>query len=70
MVDVMSLWQSYEQREIIEVKWIHGHYNSADSMTKAKPSSALKTLIDTNRINISITEWVERASMKQASTGI
>ena len=68
MVDVMSLRQSYERREITEIKWIHGHHNPADSMTKAKASSALKTVIDTNRINISTTEWVERASMKQAST--
>ena len=70
MVDMMSLRQLYERREITEVKWIHGHYNPADSMTKAKPSSALKTLINTNRINISTTEWVERANMKQANTGI
>ena len=70
MVDVMSLCQSYERQEITKVKWIYGHHNPADSMTKAKPSSALKTLIDTNCINISTTEWVERAGMKQASTGI
>ncbi len=36
-------------------------------MTKAKASSALKNVIETNPININITEWVERASMKQAS---
>ena len=67
---ILDLCQSYARREITEMKWIHGHHNPADSMTKAKPSSALKTVIDTNRINISTTEWVERASMKQASTGI
>ena len=70
IVDVMSLRQSYEQWEITEVKWIYGHHNPADSMTKAKPSSALKTLINTNCINISTTEWVKRASIKQASTEI
>ena len=37
-------------------------------MTKAKPSSFLKMLIDSNLININTTEWVERASMKQEST--
>ena len=56
MVDMISLRQSYKQREITKVKWIHGYHNSADSMTKAKFSAALKTLIDTNRINISTTE--------------
>ena len=70
IVDVISLGQSFKRREITEVKWIHRHYNPADSMTKAKPSLALKTLIDSNRINISIIEWVERISMKQASISI
>ncbi len=68
MIDVMSLRQLYEQREITEVKWIYGHHNPADSMTKAKAPSALKNLIEINRININTTEWVERASIKQAST--
>ena len=36
--------------------------NSADSMIKAKGSSALKTLIDTNLINLATVEWVERAA--------
>ena len=70
MVDVMSLCQSYEHREITEVKWIRGYHNPANSMTKTKLSSALNTLINSNRINISTTEWLERASMKQTSTGI
>ena len=69
MVDVINLCQSYERREITEVKWIHGHHNPADFMTKVKPLSALRMLIDSNLINISSTEWVERASMKQGSTG-
>ena len=34
--------------------------NSADSMIKTKGSSALKTLIDTNFINLATVEWVER----------
>jgi hypothetical protein len=61
MVDVMALRQSYERREITEVIWIHGINNPANSMIKAKPSTALKTMIDTNQINLNTTEWVERA---------
>ena len=56
MVDELSLRQSYESIEITEVKCIYGHHNPADFMTKAKTLSALKTLIDTNCINISTTE--------------
>lgn len=33
-------------------------------LTKAKPSSVLKTLIDTNCINIITTEWVEQANIE------
>ena len=62
MIDVMSLRQSYERREITEVKWVDGENNPADSLTKAKGSSALRTLIDTNRINLQTSEWVERAA--------
>lgn len=56
MVDVMSLSQLYEQQEMIKVKWIHGHYNLADFIIKVKSLPALKTLIDTNCINISTME--------------
>jgi hypothetical protein len=62
MIDVMCLRQSYERREIAEVKWIDGDSNPADAMTKSKPSSALKRLIDTNRIELKAVEWVERAT--------
>ena len=34
--------------------------NSTDSMIKAKGLSALKTLIDTNLINLTTIKWVER----------
>lgn len=60
MIDVMCLRQAYERREITEVKWIEGDTNPADSMTKSKPSGALKLLIDTNKVQLQEKEWVER----------
>lgn len=60
MIDVMCLRQSYERREITEVKWIDGDSNPADSMTKSKASTALKKLIDTNYLELQAIEWVER----------
>lgn len=59
MINVISFCQSYKRRETIEIKWIHGHNNLVDSMTKSKLSSVLKTLIDTNRIKLDINKWVE-----------
>ena len=60
MIDIMSLRQSYERREIAEIKWIEGNTNPADAMTKSNACSALKDLIDTNKINLKVTEWVDR----------
>jgi hypothetical protein len=56
----MCLRQTYERREITEVKWISGNDNLMDVMTKAKPCQVLKTLIDTNKLNLKVNEWVER----------
>jgi hypothetical protein len=42
------------------VKWIASKSNLADFITKTKPINALKTLIDTNKIDIQVQEWVER----------
>jgi hypothetical protein len=60
MIDVMSLRQFYERREIIEVKWIHDHNNFADVMIKIRTFFALKTIINENRFNLDTTKWVER----------
>ncbi|RFU26353.1 hypothetical protein B7463_g9983, partial [Scytalidium lignicola] len=60
MIDVMCLRQAYERRQIAEVRWIEGTTNPADSMTKGKPSSALKRLLDTNKVQLEVVEWVER----------
>ena len=56
----MCLYQAYERCEITEVKWINGRDNPVDAITKAKLCQALKTLIDMNKLNLEVTEWVER----------
>jgi TRAP-type C4-dicarboxylate transport system permease large subunit len=65
MIDVMILRQFYERREITEMIWIHDINNSANSMIKIKSSTALKTMIDINQINLNITEWVKRATTRK-----
>ena len=62
MVDLMCLRQSYERRQITEVKWIEGDTNPADAMTKGggKACQALTDLINTNKVNLNVTGWVER----------
>ena len=60
MIDLMCLRQAYERREIAEIKWISGETNLADAMTKSKLCPALKLLVDTNKLDLQVTEWVER----------
>jgi hypothetical protein len=70
MVNIMTLRQSYEQREIAEVVWIDGKSNPADAMTKSQPCQALRDLIDSNTIRIKAAGWVERTGRKdQPGTG-
>ena len=60
MVDLIYIRQLYERREIIEIKWISGGTNLADAMTKSKLYQAFKDLVDTNKLKLQATEWVER----------
>jgi hypothetical protein len=65
MIDVMILCQFYERSEITKMIWIHDINNSTNSMIKIKSSTALKTIIDINQINLNIIEWVKRATIKE-----
>lgn len=60
MIDIAMLRQSYERRELAEIKWIHGDSNPADAMTKSNCNGALQRLIDTNHIDLKEEVWVER----------
>jgi hypothetical protein len=65
MIDVMIFRQFYERREITEMIWIHDINNFVDFMIKTTFSSALKTMIDINQINLNIIEWVKQATTKK-----
>jgi hypothetical protein len=65
MIDVMILRQFFERREITEIKWVHETNNFVDVMIKSKSSSTLKTMIDINQINLDISEWIERATIRE-----
>jgi len=60
MIDIIGLRQSYERREISEVRWIDGTCNPADAMTKEKLGQALRHLIKTNTLNLITKGWVDR----------
>jgi hypothetical protein len=60
MIDIMAIRQSYERRELQEVRWINGDDNPADAMTKTKPNLSLETFINTNKLDIRVEGWVKR----------
>ena len=60
MIDLMALRQSYENREIDDIRWIHGTCNPADAMTKATPNEAMRTLVEDNQIVLKLEGWVKR----------
>jgi hypothetical protein len=60
MIDIMALRQSYERREITEIRWINGEDNPADAFTKASPNHALECFIDNNDLTVRVEGWVQR----------
>ena len=59
MVNLICLYQLYKRKEIAEIKQIKGNTNLANFIIKSKAYNALKQLINTNKVNISVIEWVE-----------
>jgi hypothetical protein len=60
MIDILALRQSYERRELAEIRWIDGDSNLADAMTKATPNRALEQLVSTNTIEVKVQGYVDR----------
>jgi hypothetical protein len=60
MIDIMALRQSYERREITEIRWINGDDNPADAFTKASPNRALERFINSNQLTVRVEGWVQR----------
>jgi hypothetical protein len=60
MIDIMAIRQSYERRELQEIRWINGQDNPADAMTKSSPNRALEKFLDTNHLQVRVEGWVKR----------
>jgi hypothetical protein len=60
IIDIMALRQSYERREITEIRWINGDENPADAFTKALPNHALERFINNIELTVCVDGWVQR----------
>ncbi len=58
IINIIVLRQSYERREITEVRWIDRKNNPADAITKAVPNKVLEKLLDSNQLIIRVEGWV------------
>ena len=60
MIDIMTLRQSYERRELQEIRWINSQDNPANAMTKSTPNKALEKFLDINYLKVRMEGWVKR----------
>ncbi|KAK1911079.1 hypothetical protein P3342_011681 [Pyrenophora teres f. teres] len=60
MIGIMALRQSYERREIAEIRWINGEDNPANALTKATPNRALERVININMLSTRLEGCVQR----------
>jgi hypothetical protein len=54
MIDIIAFRQSYEHRELLEIRWINRTDNPADAITKAAPNRVLEGFINTNELRVRV----------------
>jgi hypothetical protein len=54
IIDIIVLCQSYERREITEIRWIDRKDNPADVITKSTLNKALEKFINSNQLSIRV----------------
>jgi hypothetical protein len=54
MIDIIALCQSYERKEITEIRWIDKKDNLANVIIKSTLNKALKKFIDSNQLSIRV----------------
>ncbi|KAI0997415.1 hypothetical protein K3495_g10771 [Podosphaera aphanis] len=62
-IDIMAIRQSYERRELSEIRWITGDSNPSEAMTKANPNGALRKLVSSNELDIKMQGWIQREEL-------
>ena len=71
MIQLMALRESYENREIHEVRWIPGKENPADALTKesSKANGSLRQLVAKNELSITLQGYVTRPEKRRTEPG-
>lgn len=66
IIDIMAVRESYERKEITEIRWINGEDSPADAMTKSNPNKMLEKFINTNQAVIRIEGKVIRKAKEES----
>jgi hypothetical protein len=52
IIDIMAIKQTYEKKELFEIRYINRRDNPIDTITKLLPNKVLEKFIDTNELII------------------
>jgi hypothetical protein len=63
MIDIMAIRQSYERRELPEIRWINGNSNPAAAMTKSNAILAIQALVSNNELSVKVQGWALRDAL-------
>jgi hypothetical protein len=50
MIDIIALRQSYEYKELFEIRWINGQDNPTNTITKTSSNKTFEGFINTNKL--------------------
>jgi len=54
MIDIMAIKQSYERKELSEIRWIASDSNPTNTITKSTANRLFESLISTNHLSVKI----------------
>jgi hypothetical protein len=54
MIDIITIRQAYEKKELFEIRYINRQDNPVDTITKLSPNKALEKFVNTNKLIIRI----------------
>ena len=60
IINLIALKQSYENREIDDIRWIYGICNPVDAIIKTSPNEAIRTFVKDNQIDLKLEKWVKK----------
>ena len=61
MIDLQTVKDSYDKKEIESVSFVRSEYNVADALTKVKKASTLIEVMRTGKIDHPIEQWIIRS---------